>query len=63
MHPKRLHRRPIAQFRQRAVMKQRPGNVVGDRFVVGQIGRALAGDDGGELSSESPRRSPAMTWA
>src|SRR5205823_913481 len=45
----RLHSLPIIQFWQRAVVKERGSNIVGDRFIMRQVAGPLAGNDGGKL--------------
>ncbi len=39
----------VVQLRQRAMVQQSRGDIVGDGFVARQIAGPLAGDDGGKL--------------
>jgi hypothetical protein len=54
VHAEGFYGGTVAELRQSAVMQERGGNVIGDAFVVRQVGRTLAGDDSGELVVGQP---------
>jgi hypothetical protein len=54
---------PVRQFRKQAAGDQRGGNVVSNRFLAGEVARALAGRNGRDLLVRQSAASATSTWA